>query len=419
MRIALFTDSYRPQVNGVVYVTEILRRNFELLGHEVYIFAAADSLRVKRQDDDHIIRYPALKRFPYKDFNVALIFPPSIVRRVKELNFDIVHFMTPGPVGLMGVYVAHKLGLPTVAEYCTDLFEYVDRYPLSFPTIIALGIVLPFTFKTSRGELKDILKAWRPKRSVGAWNQEMIKNNLNVLHEHCNAVIVHSLKSADQLKSWQDGNSQYPINVIPTGVDELPGVSKTEINSFKKHWNIQTKDEIVQYVGRIGIEKNLDMLIDMINELIKWRPNAKLMLVGDFDYRKELEAKAKASPAAKSILFVGRIPRDKLAIAYAVAKVFVFPSLTDTQSLAIHEAARSGLPVVMIDKPITSVVRNAKNGYFVHNDPLSMAEKVRDILEDPKLQASMAANSRILAAEFSEMGQCQKIIELYRSVIGR
>ncbi len=417
MRIALFTDSYRPQVNGIVYVTEILRRGFEALGHEVYIFAPADSLRVKKQDDDHIVRFPSIQRFPYKDFNVALIFPPSMVKKVKKMNFDIIHFLTPGPVGLMGVYVAHKLKLPVVAEYCTDLFEYVDRYPLSFPTILALGVALPFTFKASRNELKEILRAWRPRRTVGAWNQGMIRNNLNVLHEHCKAVIVHSRKSADQLKSWQDSDSQYPIYNIPTGVDDLPHVSQADIAAFKKRWGIQAKDEIVQYVGRIGVEKNLDMLIDMISELIKWRPNARLMFVGDFDYRKKLEAKAKASPAAARIMFVGRVPREKLAVAYAVAKVFAFPSLTDTQSLAVHEAARAGLPIVMIDKPVTEVVHDGQNGFFAANDPIDMAEKIRQILDDPKLQASMGASSRRFAAEFSEAQQCKKVIELYESII--
>ena len=416
MRIALFTDSYRPQVNGIVYVTEIMRRGFEALGHEVYIFAPADSLRVKKHDD-HIIRSPAIQRFPYKDFNVALIFPPSMVRKVKKLDFDMVHFLTPGPVGLMGMYVAHKLNLPVVAEYCTDLFEYVDQYTLSLPSIIALGIALPFTFKTSRGELRDILRAWRPRRSVGAWNQEMVKNNLNVLHEHCDAVIVHSQKSADQLASWQDEDSHYPIHIIPTGVDALPAVKPSEITKFKKHWHILPEDEVVQYVGRIGVEKNLDMLIEMIGELVKWRPNAKLMFVGDFDYRKELEAKAQVSPAADRIIFVGRIPREKLAIAHAVAKVFVFPSITDTQSLAIHEAAQSGLPIVMVDKPVTEVVHDGQNGLFADNDPIDMAKKVRHILDDPELRAAMGAASRQFAAQFSELGQCKKMIELYESII--
>jgi glycosyltransferase involved in cell wall biosynthesis len=419
MRVALFTDSYRPQVNGIVYVTEILRRGLETLGHEVYIFAPADSLRVKKHDDDHIIRFPSIQRVPYKDFNVALIFPPAIVKRAKKLNIDVIHFLTPGPVGLMGVYVANKLQIPMVAEYCTDLFEYVDRYTLSLPSIIALGLALPFTLKTSRSELKEILRAWRPRRPVGAWNQEMIKNNLNVLHEHCSAVIVHSRKSAEQLKSWQDETSQYPITIIPTGVDALPAVSPASIATFKLHWGVQPDDEVVQYVGRIGVEKNLDMLIDMINELVKWRPKAKLMFVGDFDYRKELEAKAAASPAASRIVFVGRVPREKLAMAYAVAKVFVFPSLTDTQSLAIHEAARAGLPIVMIDELVTEIVHEAQNGFFASNDAIDVAEKVRQILDDPKLQVSMSAASRRFADEFSELGQCKKVAELYESVLGR
>jgi 1,2-diacylglycerol 3-alpha-glucosyltransferase len=419
MKIGIFTDTYRPSLNGIVYVTDILRQNFEALGHEVFIFAPASGLRTKDDEPDpHIIRFPAVGGVPYEDFNASLFFAPRVLKQIDEMDLDVIHFLTPGPVGLMGLYAGHKLHKPIIAEYCTDLFEYVEHYPMSMPSIIALAIALPFTFRPSAEDLLDMLKAARPRLGATKWNREMVKHLITVLHEHCNAVIAHSRKSARQMESWQTDDEHYKINIIPTGVDPLPEASHDEIAAFKKQWNIRPNDEIVTYVGRLSPEKNLDMLIDMIAELVKWRPHAKLMYVGDFaEYRQKLEEKAKASPVAESIIFTGRLPREQLDVAFGATKVFVFPSLTDTQSLALHEATGAGLPVVMIDEPVTEVVHNGQNGYFCKDDPIDMAAKVCDIVEDPQVYKQMCIASKHISGQFSERKQTQKVVGIYESII--
>jgi 1,2-diacylglycerol 3-alpha-glucosyltransferase len=400
-------------------VTDILRHNFEKLGHEVYIFAPASSLIGKNDEPDpHIVRFPAIGGVPYEDFNASLFFAPRVLRHIEEIDLDVIHFLTPGPVGLMGLYAGNKLGKPLVAEYCTDLFEYVEHYPLSLPSILALGIALPFTFKPSADELLEMLKAARPRLGATKWNREMVKHLITVLHEHCDAVIAHSRKSARQMASWQTDDEHYKIDIIPTGIDPLPTATPDEVADFKRQWHIGPDDEVMAYVGRLSPEKNLGMLIDMISELIKWRPNAKLMYVGDFaEYRPKLEEKAQASSAANNIIFTGRLPREQLGHAFAATKVFVFPSLTDTQSLALHEATNAGLPVVMIDEPVTEVVHDGENGYFCKDDPIDMAAKVRDILEDTDGYQNMCHASKRIAGEFSERKQTQKMVDIYESII--
>jgi 1,2-diacylglycerol 3-alpha-glucosyltransferase len=419
MKIGIFTDTYRPSLNGIVYVTDILRRNFEKLGHEVYVFAPASSLSGKTDEPDpHIVRFPAVGGILYDDFNSSLFFPPKVLKRIDELDLDIIHFLTPGPVGLMGMYAANKLDKPVVAEYCTDLFEYVEHYPLALPGILALGVVLPFTFRASRDDLLDMFRAARPRGSATRWNREMVKHLITVLHEHCDAVIAHSRKSSQQMLSWQTDDEHYNISIIPTGVDPIKPGTPEEVAAFKQEWGIAQNDEVVTYVGRLSPEKNLDMLIDMINELVKWRPSAKLMYVGDFaEYRPKLEEMAERSPAAERIIFTGRIPREQLGQVFGATKVFVFPSLTDTQSLALHEATGAGLPVVMIDEPVTEVVHDGVNGYFSKDDPIDMATKVRQILEDPELYKNMSAASQHVASLFSEQKQTQKIVDIYESII--
>ncbi|HET9412321.1 MAG TPA: glycosyltransferase [Candidatus Saccharimonadales bacterium] len=419
MKIGIFTDTYRPSLNGIVYVTEILRRNFEAAGHEVFIFAPSSGLTNSADETDpHIIRFPAVSGVLFDDFNSSLFYPPKVLSQINDINLDVMHFLTPGTVGMMAIYAAHKLNKPLVAEYCTDLFEYVEHYPLAAPGIFAMGAILPFTFKPSRVDLLEMVKAARPRLGTAKWNREMVKHLITVMHSHCDAVIAHSRKSALQMQGWQNNDEHYKIDIIPTGVDQIPPATPKQRAEFCRQWGITKDDQVITYVGRLSPEKNLDMLIEMIGELVKWRPNAKLMYVGDFaEYRPKLEEKAAASPAADRIIFAGRLPREDLGKAFAATKVFAFPSLTDTQSLALHEAAQAGLPIVMIDEPVTEVVHDGVNGYFCKNDPIDMAAKINSVLEDPVAYQAMSNASQEIAREFSEQKQCKKILRIYAKII--
>jgi len=415
MKIGIFTDTYRPSVNGVVFVTEILRRNFEAAGHEVYIFAPSGDFSSK-SDDDHIIRFPSINGVVMDEGSMSVFFPHVVLKRIKELEFDVLHFLVPGPVGLMAIYAGNKLDIPVVAEYCTDYFQYVEHYPAAIPGIVALGLALPFTFKVSSGELLAMLRAGRPRLGLGNWSREVVKNLLTVIHSHCDAVVVHSRKSAMQLESWQNGD-RYSMDIIPTGVDPAEKPTIEQLRQLEGEWGIHPDDEVVLYLGRLSAEKNLDLLIHTMEELVKWRPRARLVFVGDFDYRPTLEEHAIASSVADRISFVGKIPHEHIGWAYAAGKVFAFPSMTDTQSLTLHEAALAGLPIVMVDEPVTEVVKDGVNGFFASDDPIDMAAKLRRVLEDPGLRKEMGKNSKQIARKFSEKRQTKLILDIYDRIL--
>lgn len=416
MKIGIFTDTYHPSVNGIVAVTDILRRNFEALGHEVFVFAPGEGLK-NDVANPYLIRFPTVKGILYDDFNASLFFVPTVLADIKKLELDVIHFLTPGQVGLMGLYAAHELKIPLVSEYCTDLFEYVAHYPIALPVLIAAISLLPLAVPMSPHELLAALKASRPRLGVTKWNKALVRELLTILHTSCDAVIVHSRKSARQLSAWQTGEFSYRSYLIPTGVDPLPQPTPAQLASFKNKFSITNKDEVVVYVGRLSAEKNLDLLISAIEHVRHSRPNAKLLLVGDFDYRPTLEAKARASSAAKAIIFAGQMPRALLGTPLALAKVFVFPSLTDTQGLVLHEAALAGLPIVMTDRLVSQVVKNNQNGLYAKPTAVSFAEKIVKILANKTLQKSMGSHSKQIARHFSERAQSQKIVQLYQQII--
>lgn len=398
-------------------VTDILRRSFEKLGHEVYIFAPSGSLN-SDSDDPHIVRFPAVHNVVIDEQALSFMFPPAVLKKIKSLNLDVIHFLTPGPVGLMAVYAAHKLKKPLVTEYCTDLFQYAKLYPWSIPAVMALGAALPFVFKVSATELLNLMLASRPRLQPGQWNSEMVKQAINTIHSHCDGVIVHSRKSAEQLASWQTKEYKYDTKLIPTGVDPLPQANAKELADFREKFNVQSGDEVVLNVGRLSAEKNLDLLVDMMPALVKLRPKAKLVFVGDFEYRPVLEAKAKVSPARDRIVFTGKIQRQKLGQALGNAKAFLFPSLTDTQGLVLHEAALAGLPLVLVDRDVSEVMEDGKNGFYANNDADDFAAKVAKILGMTATQhKEMQAASIAIASKFTEAAQAEKIIEFYENII--
>lgn len=416
MRIGLFTDTYYPATNGIVAVVDITRRELEAAGHEVYVFCPGVRSDDTFKDDDHVVRFPSIPSGLFDDNRISMFFPPRVMRRIRELQLDVIHFFTPLQVGLMGVYAAQRTDAVLVGQHCTDLYQYVEHYPQVLPGILALGTTLPFTIKLNGADARTLLSMYRPQFGVVKWNRDIVENMVSMLYSRCDAVIALSRKSKKQLESWR-GEYNYEVTLMPTGVDPLPAASESEICQFKQDWGIDDSDEVVGYVGRLSAEKNLDLLIKMFAYLAPRRPNLKLLFVGDFDYRETLERLAEETGYGDRVIFTGTIPRQELDRAYKSMDVFLFPSMTDTQGLAIHEAALAGCPLVLVDPMLSEVLVDGENGYIANENGLSIARKTVEILDNPTLKAGFGARSKVLAQALSEKKQVAKQIALYKTLL--
>jgi glycosyltransferase, family 1 len=426
MRIGLFTDTYRPSINGIVFVVESLKRELENLGHEVYVFCPAKSMSPSKQAellnedaDSRIIRFPSIKGAFFDDYDTSVFFPPAVQRRIKELELDMVHVFTPSQIGLVGVKAAKKNNIPLVIQHCTDIYEFVDHYPAVLPGALALaGIVFPMSVRLRGHDLLEIAKLYKPRAGVTKWNKDIIESVITILYSKADAVIALCRKSCKQLKSWQYDDYQYELVLMPNGVNALPRPTKTEVKAFREQWNLAEDDEIFGFVGRLGEEKNLPLLIKSFERHIaKKRPKAKLLFVGDFEYRKTLEEMAAATKYADRIIFTGAMPREKLGLAYSVLDVFAFPSLKDTQGWVLHEAAHAGLPIVLVDKELSEVVQDGVNGFIANDNPTSFGRAIIALLEDANKRQEFGAISKKLAAKFTENRQVKKLEKLYQELI--
>ena len=426
MRIGLFTDTYRPSINGIVFVIESLRRNLEEQGHEVFIFCPSGSIRRRRhqgpehEKDDHIIHFPSIKGLGYDDYDTSLFFPPRVLNKVRELDLDVIHIFTPGQVGMLGVYAAYKTDTPIVAQHCTDLREYVEHYrdPLLLPGILLLMALLPFSMKVDGKDIREIMKMYRPRRGRVRWNIAIVERMLTLVYSKCDAVIALSRKSKQQLESWQtDKNYRYGVTLMPNGVDRIKPPTAPQLAAFRKEWAIDEKDEVFGFVGRLGAEKNLPILIEAFERVVAARPRALLLFVGDFEYREKLEGMAAVSSHPERIVFTGALPRERLGVVYQAMDVFTFPSLTDTQGWVIHEAALAGLPLVLIDRELSEVMEPGVNGMYADNTPESVAAAVIDLLAHADKRAEYGKASQKLAGRFTERKQVDKLIKLYEQII--
>lgn len=424
MRIGLFTDTYRPSINGIVFVVESLKRELEAMGHEVYIFCPAKSIRPSKtaqlyEEDNHVVRFPSIKGAFFDDYDTSIFFPTRVVQQIRDLELDVIHVFTPSQVGLVGVRAAVKGDTPFILQHSTDLYEFSVDYPAVLPGVLTLiGIIFPTTVKLGRKDIYEVIKLYRPRRGLTKWNKDIIRRAVTILYSKADAVIALSEKSADQLCSWQDEDHyKYEVTTMPNGVDAIRRPTKAELKAFRQKYLIDENDEVFGFVGRLGKEKNLEVLIESVEQVVSQRPKARLLFVGDFEYRATLESIAAESGFGDHITFTGALPREDLGVAYAAMSVFVFPSLKDTQGWVLHEAAHAGLPIVLIDQKVSMVVRDGENGFFVDNQASDIANKVIKLLSSDKLRNQMGLRSKQIARTLTEKNQVKKLARLYANVV--
>ena len=452
MRIGLFTDSYHPASNGVVVVIDSLRRELEAAGHEVYVFAPDASIapnavklgakiRAKMpekitnfieahaskspkimHDDPHVIRLPAIQG----EIKFAFFAPPQLLQIIRDLKLDVIQFFTPDQLGLMAAYAARKTGAILVGQHSTDIYAFSKDYPAIVLGCFVGGFLETGAHKLSTQQRRKFAKIYlSPRRfeSNEKWGQRLVAGYTAMLYSGCDGVVAVSRKSANQLDVFAERvDEKLNLRVIPTGVDALPRPKNfaKKLIDFREKFALADDDEIILNFGRMAEEKNLPLLISAFSIVAKDHPRAKLVFAGDYIFLDKLKSIARKSPFADRIVFVGRYERADLPVICATAKLFAFPSLSDTQALVLNEAAGQNLPIVMIDRGgVNDVFRDGENGFFAHNSARDFAKKCNAILADDNLRQRFAKKSGELATNFSEKNQTAELVKFYRELLRR
>lgn len=374
MRIVFFTDTYKPQINGVVRAItdaeDILRKK----GHKVFIVCP----KVKGyRFPKYVFACRSFEFKPYPEYRAA--FPSrKLIKWIKEIKPHVIHVHTPASIGVSGLIVSKLFSIPSITTYHTLIDEYFKLY---------------FMSKNIRNSiLGDILTS------------KLVKKYTKIFYNKFQAVIVPS--SAIK-KILLDSGVKSPIYVIPSGVD---------IRKFSPSNRMHRKKIVILWVGRLGKEKSLDVLLKAFSIVHKKFKNTKLEIVGDGPDRERLEKIAKDLEI--DVEFKGYIKENELIRCYKKADIFVSPSTTETQGLSVLEAMSSGCAIIVANAlGFRDFVKHGYNGlFFRRGDYKELAKNIILLIRRKDLRKRISLNARETATSFSKENQVNKLIDLYEKI---
>ena len=369
MRIGLFTDTYIPEVNGVVSVLKMMTTELRRAGHEVCVFCPSHPDR--DESCTGVYDFPSLKFIFYKGMRMAIPYDRSAFRLIR--NLDIIHSQDPGSIGLLGMWASRRYHIPHVHTY-HGLYMAYRNY-------------LPRVIRPTRG---------------------MVRSMSRLLCNRCDAIIAPSNQMKYELESY---GITRPIYALPFGVDEEEFSHEIRWN-IKTDLNIQTED-LLLYAGRLGAEKNLGFLLRSFRTLLSLRPSARLIIAGDGPQHQFLESYAADLGIAQFVNFTGFLKRRDLVDLYKQA-IFVFASKTETQGLVLEEAMMAGAAVVAVGiMGPRDIISSGNTGILVGEDEDEFARACNRLLQDGNERRKMGTAAHEWACSQSSQVSTRKLLNIY------
>ncbi|CAK6688084.1 glycosyltransferase family 1 protein [Synechococcus sp. BA-124 BA4] len=370
MKIALFTETFLPKVDGIVTRLTKTVEHLVRAGDEVLLFCpeGAPSLYMGAR----VIGVPALPLPLYPELKLALP-RPAVAEALEVFQPDVVHVVNPAVLGLGGIWMARTRQIPLVASYHTHLPKYLEHY--------GMGVLEPL--------LWELLKA---------------AHNQAVLNLCTSSVMVEELsqRGIQHTALWQ------------RGVDTE--MFRPELRSDAMRRRLMGRhpdsDSLLLYVGRLSAEKQIERIRPVLDAL----PQARLALVGDGPHRAQLEKVFEGTATT----FVGYLGGEELAGAFASADAFLFPSSTETLGLVLLEAMAAGCPVVGANRGgIPDIVTDGVNGcLYDPDDDASLTAATLRLLASPERREQLRLAARHEAERWNWAGATAQLRRFYGDVAG-
>lgn len=369
MRIALFTETFLPKIDGVV--TRVIRTLDELaaMGHEALVFAPG---RPPEQYAGHkVVRVNSVAFKPlYPELRMGMP-TVGIAQELADFRPDVVHAVNPVWIGAYGVLASRRRDTPLLASFHTDLPKYT----------VEMG--------------------------VGALRSPM-EGHIRFLHNQAEI----NLATSKQMVERGRALGVRRMDLWPKAVDTLGYRPDRASRDMREHLTQGHPDSpLILYIGRLSKEKNLDDLLEPIRRL----PGARLAFVGSGPHREELERLFAGTPT----FFAGYMSGDELAAAFASADVFAFPSTTETLGFVAMESMASGVPVVGANAGgIPFVIDDGETGFLVEpHDADQMTARLKLLIDDADLRRRMGEAARAEAEKHSWRSATEALVGFYQEAI--
>lgn len=390
MNIVYISDQYWPSISGVPVSIDAFKRELIKMGHTVFLLVPdyPNAIELDRKlNVENVFRFKSHKIF-FNDEN-RLVYKSEKKRIFKVLNRikpDIIHVHTEFIMGKIATLYAQKFRVPLVMTAHTNWEELINYYIYFIPSRIA-----------------RIYCRARMRRTYNKADTVIVPTSL--MEVLLNLYFVST-----------------PIRVIPTGIDKAEfevsdSIDEITLPLYKIYPQLRNH-KILFFAGRIGKEKNITFLIDVLKKLLVDDSNIIFIITGDGPAREDIKKYALDNGVIEHILFTGFIERLKLKSFYSLANVFVFASKVESQGMVVLESMACGTPVVAIGKMGTREVMGGDSGGFMVDDELdTFVEGVKVLLNDALLYKIKAEEARQHSSKWTMQVQAIKMLKLYRALI--
>ncbi len=335
MRIALFTETYTPYINGVVTHVKALKTGLEQMGHQVLVVCAnPDNKRYHLKDG--VLSCPGITFKKVYDYGVATPISPMRYRYIKSFHPDVIHIHTEFGVGYSGAVAAKNLHVPLVYTMHTMYDDYL--YYIAPKKLIGVAKKTAHAYAKNLAERATCLTG--PSKKV----EEFFRG--------CGV--------------------KKPVHVIPNPVEAdlfTPHAADDATRrKIRNEYHIQKDDLLLVFCGRLGKEKSVDVLLNAWSQVIAPDEAYKLLIIGDGPSKADLQEQAKRLGIENQVRFAGAVAHDKLPPYYNCCDLYITASLSDTNSISMLEGMAAGLPVLHIhDELNRGQVIDGVNGFIYHN----------------------------------------------------
>ncbi len=391
MKIAIFSDNFYPEISGISDSIIILGKELVALGNEVHFFGAKYSkndyaLASLSQDEldlgerIKIHRFFSLPMFgsPTGQSRVVIPFGLRLLKFRKE-KFDIIYTQSPYGMGIEAFFMSRLFAIPLVGTNHTPITEFTRYIPLSNPLFDWIG-------------LKFV-----------AW-----------YYNRCKFVSAPFVDILKEMKGYGFERECLEVSNPIDLVNFFPADEK-EKKELKNKFGLT--DKVILYAGRIAPEKQVDIIIKAMAEVIKEISEAMLVITGIGNAENDLKKLAKNLGVENNIKFFGRVDDDVHGETFRASELFVVMSTAETQCLSMMKAMSSGIPVIGADAwALPSYIgRDEKLGFVVPiGDVEKLAEKILFLLQNPQIAETMGQEGISYVKQFSARGVAGQWQEVFK-----
>ena len=372
LKIALFSGNYNYVMDGPVRALNKLVSYLEKKGINVLVFSPT----TKNPHFKHagtLVSVPSFALPGRSEYRLGLGIHGSIQKRLQEFNADLFHIAVPDYLGYSALKLAKKWGVPAVSSFHTRFESYLKYYNAD-------------------------------------WAKKYIVKYMRYFYNSCEHVYAPCQSMAQELADNSMGND---VRIWSRGVNFSVFNPLMRNNKWRNTLGISHNDVVIGFVGRLVLEKGLDVFVETIKYIENRRITHKIIIVGEGPERYALQRRL------PNAIFTGFLEGDDLAKAYASSDIFFNPSQTETFGNVTLEAMASGLPCVCANATGSrSLVVNGQNGYLIdpNNVPL-YAQALTEMINNPQHRKLMGKNSHKKSNLYDWDSILENMIENYRQAI--